>query len=123
MTMCITSSRRPEAEQGSQRISRFTRRADTALFVAATDGPPHAATEGFGLFHASTNGLLALARFAAAAGRPPKTSCHDAAPGSRSRDQASEATAQVCRQDGASGETHNQLNAGRLVNSGFSAIT
>ncbi len=34
---------------------------DTALFVAATDGPPHAATEGFGLFHASTNGLLALA--------------------------------------------------------------
>jgi len=38
----------------------------TALFVAATDGPPRAATPGFGLFHASTNGLLALA------GLPPR---------------------------------------------------
>ncbi len=38
----------------------------TALFVAATDGPPHAATPGFGLFHASTNALLALA------GLPPR---------------------------------------------------
>lgn len=33
----------------------------TALFVAATDGPPHAPTQGPGLFRASTNGLLALA--------------------------------------------------------------
>lgn len=33
----------------------------TALFVAATDGPPRAATPGFRFFHASTNGLLALA--------------------------------------------------------------
>ncbi len=38
----------------------------TALFVAATDGPPRAGTPGFGLFHASTNGLLALA------GLPPR---------------------------------------------------
>ena len=34
----------------------------TALFVAVTDGPPRAAaTPGFRLFHASTDGLLALA--------------------------------------------------------------
>jgi D-alanyl-D-alanine-carboxypeptidase/D-alanyl-D-alanine-endopeptidase len=33
----------------------------TALFVAATDGPPRAPTQGPGLFRASTDGLLALA--------------------------------------------------------------
>jgi D-alanyl-D-alanine-carboxypeptidase/D-alanyl-D-alanine-endopeptidase len=33
----------------------------TALFVAVTDGPPHAWKEGFNLFKASNNGLLALA--------------------------------------------------------------
>lgn len=33
----------------------------TALFVAATEGPPHAWTPGFNLFKASNNGLLALA--------------------------------------------------------------
>ena len=33
----------------------------TALFVAATEGPPHAWTPGFNLFTASNNGLLALA--------------------------------------------------------------
>jgi serine-type D-Ala-D-Ala carboxypeptidase/endopeptidase len=33
----------------------------TALFVAATDGPPRATTQGPGLFRASTDGLLALA--------------------------------------------------------------
>jgi len=33
----------------------------TALFVAATDGPPHALTQGPGIFRASTDGLLALA--------------------------------------------------------------
>lgn len=33
----------------------------TALFVAATDGPPHAWKPGFNLFKASNNGLLALA--------------------------------------------------------------
>jgi D-alanyl-D-alanine-carboxypeptidase/D-alanyl-D-alanine-endopeptidase len=33
----------------------------TALFVAATDGPPHAPTQGPGIFRASTDGLLALA--------------------------------------------------------------
>ena len=33
----------------------------TALFVAATDGPPHAWQKGFNLFRASNNGLLALA--------------------------------------------------------------
>lgn len=33
----------------------------TALFVAMTEGPPHAWTPGFNLFMASNNGLLALA--------------------------------------------------------------
>lgn len=33
----------------------------TALFVAATEGPPHAWKEGFNLFKASNDGLLALA--------------------------------------------------------------
>lgn len=33
----------------------------TALFVAMTEGPPHAWTPGFNLFKASNNGLLALA--------------------------------------------------------------
>jgi D-alanyl-D-alanine-carboxypeptidase/D-alanyl-D-alanine-endopeptidase len=38
----------------------------SALFVAATDGPPRAEAPGFRLFQASTNGLLALA------GLPPR---------------------------------------------------
>jgi serine-type D-Ala-D-Ala carboxypeptidase/endopeptidase len=33
----------------------------TALFVALTDGPPHAGTPGFWIFHSSTDSLLALA--------------------------------------------------------------
>jgi D-alanyl-D-alanine-carboxypeptidase/D-alanyl-D-alanine-endopeptidase len=33
----------------------------TALFVAATEGPPHAWKEGFNVFRAANNGLLALA--------------------------------------------------------------
>jgi D-alanyl-D-alanine-carboxypeptidase/D-alanyl-D-alanine-endopeptidase len=33
----------------------------TALFVAATEGPPHAWKKGFSVFTASNNGLLALA--------------------------------------------------------------
>ncbi len=46
----------------------------TALFVAATEGRPHARKEGFNLFTASNNGLLALAGLPPLVERPRRGS-------------------------------------------------
>jgi D-alanyl-D-alanine-carboxypeptidase/D-alanyl-D-alanine-endopeptidase len=44
----------------------------TALFVAATDGPPHAGRRGFGLFQGANDALLALAGLPPLADEPAK---------------------------------------------------
>ncbi len=44
----------------------------TALFVAATDGPPHAGRRGFGLFQGANDALLALAGLPPLAGERAK---------------------------------------------------